>query len=61
MRRYLSAAETVENVVFNFVPIPCTAARITIETKPAMTAYSIAVAAVSSFKNPMIRRMSGTQ
>ena len=45
---YLMAAVTFENVVFRLVPIPCTAASITIETNPAIRAYSIAVAPASS-------------
>ena len=46
--RYLIAVQTVENVVFNCVPILSTAVRITIEMVPAMRAYSMAVVADSS-------------
>jgi hypothetical protein len=48
---YFSALETLENVVFKPVPIDCTAATITIEMKPAIRAYSMAVAADSSSQN----------
>jgi hypothetical protein len=47
---YLSAVETDENVVFRFVPRPCTTAMIATEMPAAMSPYSMAVAAVSSFK-----------
>jgi hypothetical protein len=42
------AVQTVENVVFNCVPILSTAARIAIVRVPAMRAYSMAVVADSS-------------
>lgn len=48
---YLMAAATFENVVFKLVPIPCTAATITIETNPAIRAYSMAVAPASLLQN----------
>jgi hypothetical protein len=46
--RYLIAAQTFANVVFNCVPILSTAARIAIEMVPAMRAYSMAVVATAS-------------
>jgi hypothetical protein len=45
---YLSWVETLVNVVFNWVPMPLTAATITIESPAAIRAYSMAVAADSS-------------
>jgi hypothetical protein len=49
--RYLIAAQTFENVMFNCVPILSTAARIAIEIVPAMRACSMAVVADSSRRN----------
>jgi hypothetical protein len=48
---YFNAPETLEKVVFRLVPIDCTAATITIEMKPAISAYSMAVAPASSLQN----------
>jgi len=45
---YLSAVETVLNVVFKFVPSACTVAMIATAMPAAMRPYSIAVAADSS-------------
>jgi hypothetical protein len=45
---YLSAVETLANVAFNRVPMLATAPIITIESPPAIKAYSIDVAADSS-------------
>jgi hypothetical protein len=53
-RRYLIAVQTVENVVFNCVPILSTAVRIAIEMVAATSAYSMAVAPDSSRRNRVI-------
>ena len=45
IQRYLSCVEMLENVVFNSVPRPFTAAMIAIEMPAAIKPYSIAVAA----------------
>jgi hypothetical protein len=45
---YLSWPDKPVNVAFNWVPMLLTAARITIESPPAIRAYSMAVAADSS-------------
>lgn len=42
---------TLENVMLKLVPIVCTAPTITIETNPAIKAYSMAVAADSFLRN----------
>jgi hypothetical protein len=47
-RYYLMAEATLMNVPFKVVPIASVAARITIETNPAIRAYSMAVAPDSS-------------
>jgi hypothetical protein len=46
---YLSAAETVLNVAFKFVPSACTVAMIATAMPAAMRPYSMAVAPDSSF------------
>jgi hypothetical protein len=48
---YLIPVATLENVTFRLVPITCTAPTITIETNPAIRAYSIAVAPASLLQN----------
>ena len=48
---YLSCVETLLNVEFKLVPMVFTAAMIATEMPAAIRAYSIAVAAVWSFKN----------
>jgi hypothetical protein len=52
---YLSADETDEKVVFSFVPRPCTTAMIATEMPAAISPYSMAVAAVSSFRKEYVR------
>ena len=47
---YLMAAETDENVVFNCVPRPSTAAMIATAMPAAIRPYSMAVAPVSFFR-----------
>ncbi len=51
MGRYLSAVETAVNFVFRLLPIPFTAATITMEMPAAISAYSIAVVPFSALKN----------
>src|ERR1700689_3714021 len=48
---YLSAVETDEKVVFRLVPRPCATAMIATEMPAAISLCSMAVAAVSSFRN----------
>jgi hypothetical protein len=48
---YLIPLATLENVTFRLVPITCTAPTITIETNPAIRAYSTAVAPDSLLQN----------
>jgi hypothetical protein len=52
---YLSAFDTLVKVAFSVVPMLLTATTIMIEMKPAIRAYSIAVAAESTFKKRRIR------
>ena len=52
---YLSADETDEKVVASFVPRPCTTAMIATEMPAAMRPYSMAVAAVSSFRKANVK------
>jgi hypothetical protein len=49
--RYFNVVETLLNVEFNDVPMPFTAATITIESPAAIRQYSIAVAPESSARN----------
>lgn len=51
---YLSAFDTLVKVAFSVVPMLLTATTIMIEMKPAIRAYSIAVAAESLFKKRRI-------
>jgi hypothetical protein len=53
---YFNAVETLENVVLRPVPSPLTTEMIATAMPAAMRPYSIAVAALSSFKNLTIRR-----
>ena len=54
---YLSAVKSVENVVVILVPRLVIAGMIASAIPVAMIAYSIAVAAFSSFRNPIINPM----
>jgi hypothetical protein len=51
---YLIAVETVENVVFKFVPSACTVAMIATAMPAVMTPYSMAVESDSSRMNSVI-------
>jgi len=51
---YFNAVETVENVVFKFVPSACTVAMIATAMPAAMRPYSMAVAPDSSRMNRVI-------
>ena len=55
---YLSAVESVENVVFSLVPRPVITGMIANAIPVAMRPYSIAVAAFSSLRNLMTRCMA---
>jgi len=48
---YLSPVETLVNIVFKLVPIAVTATTMTIEIPAAISAYSMAVAPLVSFRN----------
>jgi len=50
---HFNCVETEENVVLSLVPMPLTAATITMEIPAAIRAYSIAVAAVWSSKKDL--------
>src|SRR6202021_4215816 len=52
---YLRAVETDEKVEVSFVPRPCTTAMIATEMPAAISPYSMAVAAVSSFRKEYVR------
>jgi len=51
---YFNWVEIDENVLWSVVPSPFTAATIPMEMPPAIRAYSIAVAPVSSFRKALI-------
>src|SRR6202035_2011528 len=54
---YLTAVETVENVVFSLVPRPVITGMTATAIPVAIRPYSMAVAALSSFQNLTMRRI----
>jgi hypothetical protein len=56
---YFNCVEIEENVELSFVPSPFTTLMMAMEMPAAIKPYSMAVAAFSSFKNLMTKRMSG--
>jgi hypothetical protein len=57
---YLSAVEIVENVVLRWVPRPVITGMTATAIPEAIRPYSIAVAALSSLKNRIIRRIGNS-
>ena len=56
---YFNCVEIEENVELSFVPSPFTTLMMAMEMPAAIKPYSMAVAAFSSFKNLMTKRMGG--